>query len=212
MIRINLLVADRPTQKKKKSAGASAAPGAVQLYLFLALFVGGALVVCGGMYLLITKEIADLDTKIAAAKLRETQLQAIKKKVEEFQAKKKIFQEKVNLIERLRAEQSGPVHMLDELSKNLPDFTWLTNFAQQAANVTIKGETSSMPSVADFISNLQRSGWFPGADLKSSQETGGIVTFEVGGTFQDPTLAAKQAAAAAAAAAAATPAPRPAGK
>jgi type IV pilus assembly protein PilN len=211
MIRINLLVADRPTQKKKKSSVA-AAPGAVQLYLFLALFVGGALVVCGGMYLLITKEIADLDSKIAAARQRETQLQAIKKKVEEFQAKKKMFQEKVNLIERLRAEQSGPVHMLDELSKALPDFTWLVTFDQKAAAITLKGETSSMPSVADFISNLQRSGWFPGTDLKSFQDANNIVTFEIGGTFQDPTLAAKQAAAAAAAAAAATPAPRPAGK
>jgi len=159
MIRINLLAAERPTQKKKAAA---APPGAVQLYLFLALFVGGALVVCAGMYLLISNEIANLDTEIATAKAREIQLQAIKKQVEAFEQKKKTYEEKVNLIERLRAEQTGPVHMLDEASKALPDFLWLTGFSQHGNAIDIRGETTAIPSVADYISNLQRSGWFPG--------------------------------------------------
>ena len=42
MIRVNLLAPERPTKKAKKSA-VSVAPGAVQVYLFLALFAGGFL-------------------------------------------------------------------------------------------------------------------------------------------------------------------------
>ena len=41
MIRINLLAADKPEAGKKKTSSA-AAPGAVQAYLFLGLFAGGA--------------------------------------------------------------------------------------------------------------------------------------------------------------------------
>ena len=49
MIRVNLLAPERPTGKKKARA-VSVAPGAVQVYLFLALFVGGALVVCAALW------------------------------------------------------------------------------------------------------------------------------------------------------------------
>jgi type IV pilus assembly protein PilN len=208
MIRVNLLAADRPAQKSKKSASSGpstpSAPGAVQLYLFLAIFVGGAVVLCVLLWLYITRQIADLDSKIATAQARQAQLQAIKKQVDEFQAKKKTLEDKVNLIERLRAEQSGPVHMLDELSKALPDFVWLTVMDQNGSNLTLRGETTGLTSVADFISNLQRSGWFPVVELRTTTENNNLVTFELGATFTDPALAAKAAAAKAASAAPAT--------
>jgi type IV pilus assembly protein PilN len=212
MIRINLAAADRPTKKAGRggapSSSTPSAPGAVQLYLFLALFVGGAAVVCAGLYFLIMRDIADLDNRISAAKKREAELQAIKKKVEEFQAKKKMFQDKVALIERLRLEQSGPVHMLDELSKALPDFLWLTSIAEGGGTLKIKGQTptTGMPAESEFISNLQRSGWFPMAEHLTYRETPPVVDFEISATFRDPTLAAKLAEQQAQAAAAAPPA------
>jgi Tfp pilus assembly protein PilN len=61
--------------------------------------------------------------------------------------------------------------------------------------------------VADFISGLQRSGWFPQVDLGSSQEARNIVNFTVTGTFKDPEVAAKEKVAAEAKAAAAAAAP-----
>jgi type IV pilus assembly protein PilN len=207
MIRINLAAADRPTKKAGRAPSVPSAPGAVQLYLFLALFVGGAAVVCAGLYFLIMRDIADLDNRIGAARKREAELQAIKKKVEEFQAKKKMFQDKVALIERLRLEQSGPVHMLDEISKAMPDFLWLTTIDEHSGSVTIKGQTptTGMPAESDFIANLQRSGWFPAAEHHTYHEGTGVVDFEIGATFKDPTLAAKLAEAQAAAAANAPP-------
>ena len=54
MIRINLLAAERPTAKKKTAV----APGAFQAYLILALFVGGALLGCAGLWWLKNAEIA----------------------------------------------------------------------------------------------------------------------------------------------------------
>ena len=59
------------------------------------------------------------------AEQRQRELQAIKKQVDELELKRATFQRKVDLIERLQAEQQGPVHMLDEISKALPDFVWL---------------------------------------------------------------------------------------
>jgi type IV pilus assembly protein PilN len=202
MIRVNLLAADRPTQKSKKSSssgGAPSAPGAVQLYLFLVVFVGGALAACAFGYFYIEGQISSVNKDIVTAQDRLTKLQQIKKQVDEFQAKKKMLEEKIALIEKLKADQSAPVHLLDELSKALPDFVWLDTLDQNGNGLMIRGNTNSITSVADFITNLQRSGWFQ-VELRSTVEQNNLVAFELAATFTDPTIAAKQAAAAAAAA------------
>jgi len=209
MIRVNLMQTGKPTQKAAK---APSAPGTVQIYLFLFIFVGGALAACALGWFVVSGQIAELDRQIVQKRDRLTKLQAIKKQVDEFQAKKKELEDKVNLIERLRAEQSGPVHLLDEVSKALPDFVWLTAMEQNGAAISFRGSTTGLTSVADFISNLQRSGWFPSVELRSSTEQNNLVTFEVAANFQDPSVAAKLAAADAAAKAgakSATPAPAP---
>jgi len=196
MIRVNLLAPERPTGKKKARA-VSVAPGAVQVYLFLALFVGGALVVCAALWWYQSTKIKKLDSDIAAAEQRQRELQAIKVQVDALEAMRKTFQQKVDLIERLKAEQSAPVHMLDEISKNLPDFVWLTSMDQTGPIVKLGGKSSGLTSVADFISALQRSGWFPLVDLVSSAEANNIITFNLQATFKSPEVAAKEAAAAA---------------
>jgi type IV pilus assembly protein PilN len=195
MIRVNLLAPERPTKAKK--ARVSAGPGAVQVYLFLALFVGGALVLCAALWWYESAKIRRLDADIATAEQRQRELQAIKVQVDALEAKRRTFQQKVDLIERLKAEQSAPVHLLDETSKALPDFVWLTGLDQTGPVVRLSGQSSGYTSVADFISALQRSGWFPLVDLVSSAENNNIVSFVLQATFKSPEVAAKEAAAAA---------------
>ena len=92
------------------------------------------------------------------AEKRQKELQAIKAQVDAFQAKKESIQRQVNLIETLKANQRGPVQMLDRISKALPDFVWLVDLDQVGAIVKFKGESSSLSAVADFMSNLGNSG------------------------------------------------------
>jgi type IV pilus assembly protein PilN len=192
MIRVNLLAPERPT-KSKKTRSVSAAPGAVQVYLFLAVFAGGALVLCAAAYWFESTKLKKLDSDIAAAEQRQRELQAIKVQVDALEAKRRTFQQKVDLIERLKAAQSEPVHLLDEISKNLPDFVWLTNLDQTGSIVKLAGQSSGLTSVADFISALQRSGYFPLVDLVSSQENNNIVSYTLQATFKSPEVAAKEA-------------------
>ena len=199
MIRINLLAADRPARKTKR--GAAPAPGSVQAYLFLGLFATGAIALCALGYLWQSAQLRKLDAEITQAQNRQRELQAIKKQVDDLENKRATFQRKVDLIERLKAEQSAPVHMLDEVSKALPDFVWLTGMETTGppgtATVKFQGQSSGLTPVADFISALQRSGWFPTVDLVSSTEKDNIVTFAVQASFKSPEVAAKEAQAAA---------------
>jgi type IV pilus assembly protein PilN len=210
MIRINLVAPEKPEKARKKAAGIGAGgvpstPGAFQAYLLLTLFAGGAAFLCAAAWWFKDAQLKELDRRIAADEKRQRDLQAIKVQVDAFQAKKVLLENKVNLIERLRAEQKSPVHMLDEISKSLPDFVWLTNMDENAGKVGFKGQSNSLTAVADFISALQRSGWFPTVDLVSSQEQANIVTFDLSSQFKNPEIAAKQAAAAATAVAAPPP-------
>jgi type IV pilus assembly protein PilN len=209
MIRINLAAADKPERSRKKASGGGGGgggipspPGAFQAYLLLTLFAGGAAFLCAAAWWFKDAQLKDLDRRIAADEKRQRDLQAIKVQVDAFQAKKALLENKVNLIERLRAEQKSPVHMLDEISKSLPDFVWLTGMDESAGKLAFKGQGNGLPAVADFISALQRSGWFPTVDLVASTEQSGIINFDLAGQFRNPEIAAKQAAQAAQAGAA----------
>ncbi len=194
MIRINLLQERKaPAPGKTRAAGPSV-PGAFQAYALLALFAGGAAFVSAAWWWIQSSKIKELDRLIAADTKRQQDLMAIKKQVDEFQAKKQVLENKVTLIETLKLEQKGPVHMLDEISKALPDLVWLTTMDQNVTGgLKFKGEANGLTAVADFISALQRSGWFPAADLGMSQATKeNVVTFEVNAVFKDPEVAAKE--------------------
>jgi type IV pilus assembly protein PilN len=205
MIRINLLAADRPTKKKKVAA----APGAVQAYLLLTVFAGGAVLVCLALYLYLSGQIRELDSKIVAAEQRQRELQAIKKQVDELEMKRATFQRKVDLINRLQAEQQGPVHLLDELSKALPDFVWMSSLDQVGSQIRLAGQSNSLTSVADFITALQSAGtdqygcgknnpldrsmcWFPEVNLVSATEATNLVSFALQATFSNPEAIVKQ--------------------
>jgi type IV pilus assembly protein PilN len=209
MIRVNLLAADRPTGKKKKAASAPATPGSVQAYLLLTVLAGGAVLVCLVAYLYMSGQIRELDSKIAAAEQRQRELQAIKKQVDELEQKRATFQRKVDLIYRLQAEQQGPVHLLDELSRALPDFVWLGSLDQTGNQIRLSGQSNSLTSVADFITALQQAGadqygcgkanpldrslcWFPEVNLVSSTEANSLVTFALQATFSNPDAIMKQ--------------------
>jgi type IV pilus assembly protein PilN len=214
MIRINLVAPERATKTKTKaSAGPAMPPGALQSYLLLALLVGGALVLCAGAWWLQSNKLRDLDTRIVADEKRMRDLQAIAQQVAQFQQKKAILENKVLVIEQLRLLQKSPVHMLDEISKALPDYVWLGTLDETQGNLKFGGQSNSLAAVADYISALQRSGWFPTVDLATAQEQQNIVNFTLSGNFKDPEVAAKEKAiaeakaAAAAAAAAARPGP-----
>lgn len=220
MIRINLLESERAASSKPKAAaagGAATGGGGSGIGPYVPL-LGGLIVAglgCGYFFMTLTAEINDTNARIVTAKAEVAKLQLEKAKKEELERKRKSFQDQVNLIERLKAEQGGPVRMLDEIQKALPDFVWLTKMDQTGATLKITGEASNNNAIADFLNNLQRAGdgcdpgsaegklrcWFPEANLDGYREsligTQPVVQFNFTTTFRNPEVAMKDAAAAA---------------
>jgi type IV pilus assembly protein PilN len=144
--------------------------------------------------------------------------------VSEFEKRRTQLQQRVALIEELRKGQSGPVHLLDELSRALPDRLWLTQMKQQDGEIRVDGRTTSLTALSDFVGNLESSGYFarPVEILDSQVESqgqqqaagaGDLVKFTVKAQFSMPGTApagvASPSDGAPAAPAAATAAARP---
>lgn len=219
MIRINLLESERAAKGKAGGGGAAAAgaasASAVAPYFPLIATTLLSLGVCGFLLWSINGKIAAKEEEIAAAKVTVASLEKEKARKEELERKRKSVQDQVNLIERLKIEQAGPVRMLDEISKALPDFVWLTTLTQSGPTLKISGESANNNAIADYLSNLQRAGdgcdsaqpalrvncWFPDANIDNFAEgantgTGNsLVLFSFTAAFQNPEVAQRDAAA-----------------
>ena len=102
-----------------------------------------------------------LDAEIATAQQETARLHSVITQVQQFEQRKAQLQQRVTLIEQLRREQIGPVHMLDQISRALPPMLWLTEVKQsKGTELQIDGRCTALTSLSDFVSNLERSGYF----------------------------------------------------
>lgn len=68
--------------------------------------------------------------------------------------------------------------MMDEISKKLPDWVWLTEISSQGQQVQIRGNALSNNLIADYIYNLESSPHFANVNLISStQKSGGSAQY-----------------------------------
>jgi len=166
MIRINLLTerkAGRGLAPVAAAAGATVTTpgsGALQSAVLGTILIG-SLVAFGGSYYWVKHTVADLQQKNRAADAELNRLSEIRKKMDEYTRQKDLLERKVNLITDLKKNQEVPVHLLDQISRNLPDFLWLESMRQEGgSHLTLNGKATTYNAVADFYNRLASSGWF----------------------------------------------------
>ena len=160
MIRINLLPV-RAAQKKEKLRSQLS-------ILFLSLILLGA--GCGALYVTKMLEIDGLKDEIADLG---RQNQALKKELGEvvdFEKKKADLEQKLKVLNDLKLAKAGPVHLLDELSRALPQKVWLTDFSENNGQVDLKGYGDTEETVAEFMNNLEASPYYAAVELSVTEQ------------------------------------------
>src|SRR5205814_3255266 len=193
MIRINLLAAEKERGKKKAALFGTAGQ---KLTIGCSIILVLAVLLVGWRYWSLARQSAALDAKINAAQEETTRLHAVILQVQQFEQRKAQLQQRVVLIEQLRKGQTGPVHMLDQISRALPSMLWLTELKQAGDDVQIDGRCTNQTGVAEFISNLEASGYFKRSiDIISTTAEaapaggGELIRFTLKATFQQPDAA-----------------------
>jgi type IV pilus assembly protein PilN len=197
VIRINLLIGERKTVKARTPIFAGQ-----KLVIGCAGIMVAALAIMGWRYWLIDRESKQLDVEIAAAQKETARLHSIIAQVQQFEQRKAQLQQRVTLIEQLRRDQTGPVHMLDQISRALPPMLWLSDMKQapNATEILIDGRTTTMTNLSDFVGNLEASGYFQRSIeiVSSTTESlqtppGELIKFQIKAVFQTPGAAAAAA-------------------
>jgi type IV pilus assembly protein PilN len=192
MIRINLLTTDRgAAAAKKKGGGGGGVTAAQRVTIAAALILLSTVVTVGWWFWSLREQGQKLDADIARAEVESNQLRSVLASVQKFEARKAQLQQRVTLIEQLRRGQQGPVHILDEVSKALPDRLWLISMSQHGNDFSLAGQTTSLTALSDFVANLEASKWFkrPVEIVDSTVEptpNGDLVRFTVKAVSDNP--------------------------
>ena len=171
MIRINLIAGER--EKPKRRAGVPFDIGQ-KVTLVCSLILVATVLGIGWWWWALDREQARLTSETAEADRETARLKTILAQVSTFDTQKQQLQQRVGLIEQLRKGQAGAVHMVDELSKAVPEMLWLTDMKQDGGELTINGRCTSLTSLSDFVANLEHSTYFrrPVEILDSQVESG----------------------------------------
>ncbi len=69
-------------------------------------------------------------------------------------------------VEDLQADRNLPVHLLTELSRQLPDGVFVSNLRQENQSVVLQGQAQSNERVSEFLRNLtNNTRWFSRPEL-----------------------------------------------
>lgn len=155
MIRINLLPV-RAAQKKERL---------VNQLAILIFAVSATLVVCFLVWMSMSGRIDDATATNKATQNKINSLKKDLRAIKGFEVSKKALRAKLDILDKLKANRSGPVKLLDELSKSTPEKVWILTFSETAGAVTMTGGGMSEESIAGFLRDLENSPSYKNVEL-----------------------------------------------
>ena len=209
MIRINLLGRTRP----KATRTAVPIEATVQ-YVLLAIALIASTGILYGHFLLMDRENKMVLAHIQKQTGEKARLEQLKMQVDNFEKQKAVLQRRISVIEQLQRNRTGGQELMDAIANTVSrtDTLWLTSVDKKGDALTINGSAGSINAVANYITQLKRSGYFQNVEIKESHQDESNKAVEIFQFSLTATFGLPQAAAAPAPAAASGPARPPAGK
>jgi Tfp pilus assembly protein PilN len=178
MIRINLL---ETSKGKNKRAGGSSVPtlptmelgdmGSPRLKVLAVVVLAGLLNF--GYWYRLDRQAQSIAKQMQAAELKNRELSDVKARYMERQTQANNYKRRVDVIDSLRAAQSGgPVSLLAMLGEtvNGTEAVWLKRMDDTGATVSLEGTALSADAVANLIANLQKTGFFKNVEMKETYQ------------------------------------------
>lgn len=165
MIKINLAREGRAVRGAgavpAAAAGVPAVSGGANLnnVIIATLAIIGLLAALGYWYW----QKSERDERLETIDLRQAEakkLESIIAEVEDYQRRKDSLQNRIDLINQLKQNQKGPVRIMDQISRDLPDLVWLDSMTINSGRVSIAGRGLNPNAIALFIENVKNDPYF----------------------------------------------------
>jgi len=173
LIKINLV---REGRAVRGAGAAPALPTAVAVgapattnvnnILILALLALGVLA-AGGYWFWEKRILAERKDVADQRRVEAQKLERIIHEVEDYQKRKDNLQQRIDLINQLKQNQKGPVRILDQVSRDLPDLVWLDSMDISGGRIALNGRGLNPNAIALFIENIKNDPYFEEPQVNS---------------------------------------------
>lgn len=179
MIKINLL---REPSSSRLTLPRKSRPELVGALLFL---VTAALM--GSMYWFLIQERTVLQAQRQDLRQQSLELRAARAELDRYREQKEQLDARISVIEQLKANQEGPVMILNGIIDSIPSDPrlWLTSLGQRGTTVSIEGQAFDVPAIADFIASLNEKKNFKYVELEYWEENATSLKFKLNCEVED---------------------------
>lgn len=141
--------------------------------------------------------MAELEVAIEGARLDSIRYAEIRAANQTLLARQDTIAAKLEIIQEIDAGRYAWVHIMDEVSRSLPQFTWLTGLKAQPSDAsletprfTVEGRTGTTFALTEFMQTLEASPFLKSITLVTTDQIREgenlIYSFTLEGEFQDP--------------------------
>lgn len=127
------------------------------------------IIILGGIYLSQSNTIQGLEKSIRKAEAERAQLQDKINLIEDLKQRETRLKVKFGVISDLDRNRFFEARVLEELSKSLPDYCWITSLSRAAGAISLEGMAFSNMTVAEFMDRLSSSSTFQNVELSSTE-------------------------------------------
>lgn len=167
MILINLLPHREAARKRRKEL--------FQRTMLASLLVGA--LVAALLYSWINMQISAQQARNAFLRAEITQLNQQIKEIEGLEGDIGTLRARQKAVEDLQANRNLPVHLLNELVRQIPEGVYITSLKQNGLSVDMNGVAQSNESVSELLRNFSgASQWFTQPNLKEIVASSAAVT------------------------------------
>jgi Tfp pilus assembly protein PilN len=175
MIKINLLENSKGKNKRGGGGGPTMPAmdmgdmGSPKLKVLVVILIAGALNF--GYWYRLDRQGKSIAAQMVAAEQKNRELSDVKARYLERQTQANNYKRRVDVIDSLRASQTGgPVNLLAMLGEtvNGTEAVWLRSMDDTGATVSLEGTALSTDAVANLIANLQKTGFFKTVEIKET--------------------------------------------
>ncbi len=163
MPRINLLPWREQERKERKLA----------FFVALGVAAVAAVLVAGAGYVMFNSMISSQERR--NEQLR-TEIKAVDRQIEQIndlESQKQRFISRMQVIEKLQRSRSEEVHLFDEVTKTMPDGTYLTSIKQSGRKLKFEGVAQSSTRVSTLMRNISASQWMKDPELEVVESKSG---------------------------------------
>ncbi|MBZ5495404.1 MAG: PilN domain-containing protein [Acidobacteriia bacterium] len=164
MIKVNLLRDQTVHTQQRVTLKPKTSPLGLLMLAALVL-VGGGLF---GTWFFLHRQVAEFTAYRDRLAVENNRLQDLRKQIVQFEKMKLERQNRIDVIEQLKNNQTGPVYLLNHVIHSIPTdaVLWLSAVEQKGDQVRITGFTVRGENIPDFMSNLSATGFFKTVDLE----------------------------------------------